>query len=241
MILIADSNEDYAQELAAHLQAQALDTEICRDGDTAIKRLLTKSYDLCVLDLSLACKDGFQVMLALRNVGYILPGLPQSSGSGGLQAAPSNQLGVIILTGRYERQDMLRAFESGCDDYLFKSLPMDVVVGHVQAVLRRCIAGHCHPQTVYDLGGVRFDAIHQQFGDRHLTARENDILLILCRNRNTMVERSHILLALWGTDDYYTSRSLSVYVNRLRNIISPSAYRILSIHRKGYKLVDNEG
>ncbi|MGM9809586.1 MAG: response regulator transcription factor [Paludibacteraceae bacterium] len=236
MILIADSNEDFAQDLASRLQAQALNVDICRDGETAIQRLLSRSYDLCVLDLSLAVKDGFQVMQALREVGFMLP-------------CSQHPVGVIVLTHRYERQelasrfigDMLLAFELGCDDYLLKSLPPEVVVLHIQAVLRRCSAGERPPQMVYDIAGTPFDAVHQQFGDRHLTARENDILLILCRNMNTTVERSHILLALWGKDDYYTSRSLSVYINRLRDILRPTAYRIFSIHRKGYKLVDNKG
>lgn len=228
MILIIDSNEDFAQDLASRLQVQALNVDICRDGETAIQRLLSLSYDLCVLDLSLACKDGFLVMQALREVGFMLPG-------------SQHPVGVIVLTHRYERQDMLRAFELGCDDYLLKSLPLEVVVLHIQAVLRRCSAGERPPQMVYDIAGTLFDAVHQQFGDRHLTARENDILLILCRNMNTTVERSHILLALWGKDDYYTSRSLSVYINRLRDILRPTAYRIFSIHRKGYRLVDNKG
>ena len=85
---------------------------------------------------------------------------------------------------------------------------------------------------------MHFDGIRQRLGDKHLSSRENELLLMLCQNMNNLVERNRILMSLWGTDTYFNSRSLSVYVNHLRNYLGEdSPVRIMSVHGKGYKLV----
>ena len=90
----------------------------------------------------------------------------------------------------------------------------------------------------FDLSGLHFDAVRQTLGDRRLSSRENELLLMLCQNMDKTVERSRILMTLWGSDTYFNSRSLSVYVNHLRNYIGKdNLIKILSVHGKGYKLV----
>ena len=90
----------------------------------------------------------------------------------------------------------------------------------------------------FDLGDMHFDSVRQTLGDRHLSTRENELLLMFCQNMNTLVERNYILMSLWGEDTYFNARSLSVYVNHLRKYLGEnSPVRIMSVHGKGYKMV----
>ena len=84
-----------------------------------------------------------------------------------------------------------------------------------------------------------FDSVRQQLGDKHLSSRENDLLRMLCQNMNNLVDRNRILMSIWGEDTYFNARSLSVYVNHLRNYLGENIpIRIMSVQGKGYKLVD---
>jgi DNA-binding response OmpR family regulator len=90
------------------------------------------------------------------------------------------------------------------------------------------------------LGELHYDSIAQTLDGHHLSTRENDLLLMLCQNINNLVERNYILMSLWGEDTYFNARSLSVYINHLRKYLGEkSNLRILSVHGKGYKLVES--
>jgi DNA-binding response OmpR family regulator len=108
----------------------------------------------------------------------------------------------------------------------------------IEAILRRCQYNENQNQLVFDLGDLHFDSVRQMLGDRHLSTRENELLLLFCQNMNALVERNYILMSLWGEDTYFNARSLSVYVNHLRNYLGKeNPLRILSVHSKGYKMV----
>jgi len=95
-------------------------------------------------------------------------------------------------------------------------------------------------EMVFKFGKVTFDSVHQMLGNQRLSARESDVLLMLCRNLNQMVERTQILRNLWNDDSFFASRSLSVYINHLRNYLKAGncPVEILAVHGKGYKLVE---
>ena len=152
----------------------------------------------------------------------------------------NNTLPIVVLTTRSGRDDIIRAFELGCDDYITKPFSMDILILRIRAILRRYHAGESKPETVFDINGRMFDSVHQTFDGKHMSSRESDLLLLLCRNLNQLVERHVILSALWKSEDYFSSRSLSVYVNHLRGFLNETGYRIIGVHGKGYKMVDNK-
>ena len=96
------------------------------------------------------------------------------------------------------------------------------------------------PDMVYAFGDVTFDSVHQTLGTKRLSARESEVMLMLCRNKNRMVERTQILKNIWHDDSFFASRSLSVYVNHLRKYLEETQcpLQIMSVHGKGYKLVE---
>lgn len=218
-VLIVDSDVNLSTILADYLRSLAFTVELAPDGASALEAIRTTKFDVCLLELNLQGKSGFEVMKILHEGGNPLP--------------------IIVLTTLAGRDEQIRAFELGCDDYILKPFSMDLLILRMRAVLRRYHAGEEKPATVFDVNGRVFDSVHQTFDGKHMSSRESDLLLILCRNLNTLVERRTILSALWKTEDYFSSRSLSVYVNHLRGFLKDTGYRIIGVHGKGYKLVDN--
>ena len=147
---------------------------------------------------------------------------------------------LLVLTTRSEREDQMRAFQLGCDDYQTKPFSMDILICRIEAVLRRARAKQESKQRIFDLNGHIFDATHQTFDGRHMSSRESELMLMLCRNEGEVVDKHHILSAIWKEDNAFTARSLGVYINHLRAFLTPADYQIIAVRYKGYKLVNNE-
>ena len=147
-------------------------------------------------------------------------------------------LPVVMLSAKTGRDDIIRAYGLGCDDYVTKPFSMDILICKIEAILRRCYLRQETEQTEWQLGDVVFDSVRQQLGEQHLSSRENDVLKMLCINGNNLVDRNRILMSIWGADTYFNARSLSVYINHLRKYLGEnSPVRIMSVHGKGYKMV----
>lgn len=218
-VLLADGDINLSTVLADYLRSLSFTVDVVADGIAAIEAIHTNPYDICLMEIGLQGKNGFEVMKTLRDSENLLP--------------------IVVLTNRTGRDEQIRAFELGCDDYILKPFSMDILIMRMRAILRRYHAGETEPANIFDINGHTFDSIHQTFDGKHMSSRESDLLLILCRNLNNLVERRVILSTLWKTEDYFSSRSLSVYINHLRGIIKDTGYCIMGVHGKGYKLVDN--
>ena len=219
-VLIADGDINLSTVLADYLRSISFTVDVTNNAETTIDAIKRKKYDICLMELSFADGSGFEIMKTLRDSNNTLP--------------------LVVLSTRSGRDDVIRALELGCDDYITKPFSMDILILRIRAILRRYHAGESKPETVFDINGRVFDSVHQTFDGKHMSSRESDLLLLLCRNLNQLVERHVILSALWKTEDYFSSRSLSVYVNHLRGFLNETGYRIIGVHGKGYKLVDNK-
>ena len=219
-VLIADGDINLSTVLADYLRSINFTVDVTNNAETTIDAIKRKKYDICLMELSFADGSGFEIMKTLRDSNNTLP--------------------IVVLSTRTGRDEIIRAFELGCDDYITKPFSMDILILRIRAILRRYHAGESKPETVFDINGRVFDSVHQTFDGKHMSSRESDLLLLLCRNLNQLVERHVILSALWKTEDYFSSRSLSVYVNHLRGFLNETGYRIIGVHGKGYKLVDNK-
>ena len=219
-VLIADGDINLSTVLADYLRSISFNVDVTNNAETTLDAIKRKKYDICLMELSFADGSGFEIMKTLRDSNNTLP--------------------IVVLTTRSGRDDIIRAFELGCDDYITKPFSMDILILRIRAILRRYHAGESKPKTVFDINGRMFDSVHQTFDGKHMSSRESDLLLLLCRNLNQLVERHVILSALWKSEDYFSSRSLSVYVNHLRGFLNETGYRIIGVHGKGYKMVDNK-
>lgn len=217
-ILLAEDDVNLSTVLADYLRSRDFQVTTAADGQEAWETLSKKHFDVLLTNISMPKMNGWQLIKAVRDSNQQLP--------------------IIIISAKTDREDIIRGYQLGCDDYLTKPFSMDILICKIEAILRRYRMGNQTDEMEFDLSGLHFDAVRQTLGDRRLSSRENELLLMLCQNMDKTVERSRILMTLWGSDTYFNSRSLSVYVNHLRNYIGKdNLIKILSVHGKGYKLV----
>jgi len=219
-ILLCEDDATLGGLLADFLRRLHFDVELCANGEDGLQRFRQRHFDLCLLDINMPQKNGFELLQDIRDIGSEVP--------------------VIFLTERKATEDIVKGYNLGCDEYLIKPCPMDILICKIRAILRRCRLNKKNSEVEFDLGnGIHFDAVSQVLGDIHLSARESDLLLILCRNMNEVVDRNIILRSLWSQESYFASRSLSVYVNHLRNHLKGTAVHVISAHGRGYKLIES--
>jgi len=217
-ILLCEDDANLASVIVEYLRAEGFDVDHATDGMQGWDFIQSKNYDLCLMDVMMPKKDGLTLLKDLRESGHTLP--------------------IIIVSERSSKEDILSGYENGCDDYVIKPFSMDILICKIRAMLRRMQMTEDNQETVFQVGNVTFDSARQMLGNKQLSTRENDLLLMLCRKTNHLVERSQILKALWQNDNYFSARSLAVYINHLRKQMSEvKNARILAVHGKGYKLV----
>ena len=218
-ILLVEDDASLSTVLADYLRSKGYTVETASNGKEAWELILVKHYDLVISDIMMPKMNGFELLKLLRAQHITLP--------------------IIMLSAKTDRDDIMLAYELGCDDYVTKPFSMDILICKVEAVLRRFRMTNESKQTEWQLGELVFDSVRQLLGNQHLSSRENDLLKMLCQNMNNLVDRNRILMSIWGADTYFNARSLSVYVNHLRNYLGEDTpIRIMSVHGKGYKLVN---
>lgn len=218
-ILLVEDDASLSTVLADYLRSKGYTVETANNGKEAWELILVKHYELVISDIMMPKMNGFELLKLIRAQYTTLP--------------------VIILSAKTERDDIMSAYELGCDDYVTKPFSMDILICKVEAVLRRFRMTNESKQTEWQLGELVFDSVRQLLGNQHLSSRENDLLKMLCQNMNNLVDRNRILMSIWGADTYFNARSLSVYVNHLRKYLGEDTpIRIMSVHGKGYKMVN---
>lgn len=216
-ILIIDGDISLSTVLSDYLNSRGYKSHVVHTGREGQECLKESAWDLILMELQGLGINGYEL---LKDIRHRLPNIP-----------------LIVLTTRSDREDQMRAFQLGCDDYQTKPFTMDILICRMEAILRRVRAFEENKQKVFELNGKVFDAVHQTFDGQHMSSRESDLLLMLCRHEGEVVDRHRILVALWKEDNAFTARSLGVYINHLRQFLTPVDYEIIAVRYKGYKLV----
>lgn len=219
-ILIVDGDLSLSTVLSDYLASRGYTTQTTTRGQKALELLANSFFDLIIMDTQAISMNGYDLLKELHNR---YPDTP-----------------IIVLTARTDREDQMRAFQLGCDDYQFKPFSMDILIYRIEAILRRLRKHEESKQRIFNLNGHIFDATRQTFDGEHMSSRESDLLLMLCRNEDELVDRHRILAKLWNEDNAFTSRSMGVYINHLRHFLEPAGYTIVAVRNKGYKLVCEE-
>jgi len=216
-ILVIDSDISLSTVLCDYLESRGYKAQRVSDGKAGLATLSSEHFDGVLMELQGIGMNGYEL---IKDIRHRLPHIP-----------------LIVLTTRADREDQMRAFQLGCDDYQTKPFSMDLLICRIEAILRRIRAFEENKQRVFELNGTVFDATHQTFGTQHMSSRESDLLLMLCRQEGEVVDKHKILSALWKEDNAFTARSLGVYINHLRGYLTPVSYEIIAVRYKGYKLV----
>ena len=216
-ILIIDGDISLSTVLCDYLESRGYKAQRVSDGKEGLNRLSAGHWDVVLMELQGVGMNGYEL---LKDIRHRLPQIP-----------------LMVLTTRNDREDQMRAFQLGADDFQIKPFSMEILICRIEAILRRIRAYQESKQKVFDLNGHTFDALHQTFNGQHMSSRESDLLLMLCRQEGEVVDKHKILSALWKEDNAFTARSLGVFVNHLRGYLKPANYEIIAVRYKGYKLV----
>lgn len=216
-ILLSLSDGSLGAIFAEYLDSQGIRTKIVRRQKDVMPYIRTEEPDLVLLDSGTDMRPTLTLLTQLRQYSPTLP--------------------ILMLGESNERDVILRTYSMGVDEYIVKPYSMEVIIAKMRAWTRRDILQREHGEKVFDLGELHFDSVHQTLGERHLSGKECEILLYLCRHQEQMIDRHTLLRAIWQRDDYFVSRSLSVFIHHLRTYIRPYGYDILSHRSCGYKLV----
>lgn len=223
-VLLCEDDPNLGTLLKEYLNAKGFDTELATDGVEGTKMFKRSSYDFILLDVMMPLKDGFTLAKEIREEDKHTP--------------------ILFLTAKSMKEDTLEGFKSGGDDYITKPFSMEELLARINAILRRTSAlPEEGEETVqYKIGLYSFDYNKQKLispsSEVKLTTKENELLYLLCKNKNNIMERSYALKAIWGDDNYFNGRSMDVYIAKLRkHLKEDEGVEILNIHGRGFKLL----
>jgi len=220
-ILLVEDDLNLGYVIQDSLKQQGYDVHLCRDGKTGLQYFNEKTYNLCVLDVMLPEKDGFSVAEDIRKTNKQIP--------------------IIFLTAKSLTEDKVKGFKSGGDDYLTKPFVQEELNLRIEALLKRTGQLEEEKIEIYTIGKYNFDPIEFKLtlGEelKKLTKKEGTILKLLCQNMNKVMDRDLLLNMVWGKDDYFTGRSLDVFITKLRKYLAADeGVKIINPHGVGFKL-----
>jgi two-component system, OmpR family, response regulator len=222
-ILLAEDDKNLGVLLRNYLVMKNYETTLSANGREALTEFTRGSFDICILDIMMPEMDGIKLAGEIRKLKPEMP--------------------VIFLTAKNQKEDVIEGFRIGADDYITKPFSMEELIYRIGAILRRTSEPAVpKKEEIYQVGEYAFDTLKQHLTYRDqtvkLTTKESELLELLCRHKNEVLERNYALKAIWIDDNYFNARSMDVYITKLRKYLKKdSSVRILNVHGKGYKLL----
>lgn len=221
-ILLAEDDENLGHLLHTYLKSKGFDVDLARNGKRAFEKFNAGNYDFCIFDVMMPEMDGFTLAKEIREIDKKVP--------------------ILFLTAKSMKDDKLEGFAIGADDYLTKPFSMEELVARINAVLRRTETNGSPVDTVLHVGKIKYEPemrmLHLAEGPKKLTTKENQLLQLLVKNENEILDRQATLRAIWGDDNYFNGRSMDVYIAKLRKLLKEDeAIEIMNVHGKGFKFI----
>lgn len=222
-ILLLEDDDSLGFIIKDNLEMNNYQVMLAKTASEALQNLKTHTFDAGILDINLPDKDGFSV------AAHITEYYPD--------------LHFMFLTARNLKEDKLRGFKIGCDDYLVKPFSIEELQMRLEVILRRK-QGLLRNNDKYTLGNYIFDYKEQllilEKQSQRITKREADVLKLLTQKKGQLIQRSEILIQIWGEDDYFKGRSLDVFISKIRKYLSADPrINIINIHNSGFCLQIN--
>jgi len=223
-IFLVEDDLSFGSVLKSYLEINDYEVDLVDDGKLAVDVFRKGVYDLCILDVMLPHVDGFTIAQEIRSMNQSIP--------------------IVFLTAKKLKEDLLRGYGVGADDYVTKPFDTDILLAKIKAIIaRREIQDGS--KDIYEIGRFIFNAklrtLTIEGQERQLSPKEGQLLEMLAVSPNALVSREAALKKIWGTDDYFTARSMDVYVTKLRKYLSDDPQIVLkNIHGSGFQLIVGE-
>jgi two-component system, OmpR family, response regulator len=220
-ILLVEDEKNFARVLSDYLRLNHFDVLLCEDGELAIAAFKSSDFDLCILDIMMPKKDGFTLASEIKALKKNTP--------------------LIFLTARTLKTDVIKGYQLGADDYIVKPFDAEVLLLKIHAILNRKQLQQSDEQE-FNIGEFSFNGrlrllSHKNRQEQRLSPKENALLLMLCAHKNDVMPREKALKQIWKDDNYFTGRSMDVYIVKLRKYLEPDKnISIENIHGNGYAL-----
>ena len=226
-MLLVEDEPVLASIVKESLEKRGFSIHIARNGVEGWSIFKTMQPDVCIIDIMLPRKDGFSLVADIRTVNDRIP--------------------LIFLTARTQTEDVLKGLELGADDFMKKPFSMEELVLRLKSLVRRN-TGNSPSFLPYSaeliIGNFCFNyqRLELSYGEQKakLSQREGDLLQLLIKHKNDLLERNVALLKLWGDNSSFSARSMDVYITRLRKFIkSDPSLEIINYRGQGYSLVEH--
>jgi len=223
-IFLVEDDLSFGSVLKSYLEINDFVVDWVDDGKYAVEHYRKGQFDICILDVMLPHVDGFTIANEIRTINTVVP--------------------IIFLTAKKLKDDVLKGYGVGGDDYITKPFDTDILLAKIRAIISRREL-HEGSKDIYTIGKFEFNSklrtIDADGVSKKLSPKEAQLLEMLVENSNEMIRREMALKKIWGTDDYFTARSMDVYVTKLRKILSEDPrLNIKNIHGAGFQLVVSE-
>ena len=235
-ILVVDDDANICELLRLYLTKEGYQVTVANDGEEGLEKFNAVKPDMVLLDVMMPRMDGFEMVRRIRQTDKQTP--------------------VLFLTARSAINDVVEGFELGANDYLKKPFGMQELIIRIKALVGKAFSfteEKPKETTVFEIGDYRFNSVTQRLAfagstptspnadtEVELSHRESEILKRLCENRNQVVNTQNVLLDLWGDDSFFNSRSLHVFITKLRHkLAGDERIRIVNVRGIGYKLIVN--
>jgi len=225
-LLLVEDDANLSMVLRDFLEITGYNCEVAADGKEGLRLFLKNPFDMCILDIMMPKMDGFTLAAEIRKKN---PGIP-----------------IIFLTAKSLKEDRLKGFQQGCDDYITKPFSTEELSMRIKAILRRCMRAEDyddkHDNAIrFDIGKYTFDVENMMLlsndKKQSLTRKEAALLKLLCEFKNRILPRDLALNLLWGDADYFAGRSMDVFIARLRKYLKDDPnVAIINVHGTGFRL-----
>ncbi|PHR25829.1 MAG: DNA-binding response regulator [Fluviicola sp.] len=221
-ILLVEDEENFGSLLQNYLRLSGHEVDWAKDGTLGYSTYVNGSYDVCIFDVMMPNMDGFALTEKIRARGSRTP--------------------IIFLTAKKMKEDMIKGYQVGGDDYLNKPFDIEILLLKLDAIFSRQGQGQAEKQEDrYSLGNYAFEVkprlLHFNNGTKKLSPKEGALLELLCKHLNDVTPREKALIEIWKEDTYFTTRSMDVYIAKLRKYLKADPnVMIENVHSSGYAL-----
>ena len=225
-ILLVEDDPCFGSVLKSYLELSDYDVMLCVNGNEGLEAFRKDRYDLCLLDVMMPQMDGFTLGQKIREIA---PGVP-----------------FVYITAKSLKEDMKLGYEIGADDYIIKPFDSELLILKIKAILSRCEGETEELKPRYiQIGQYLFNTELRTISKNDqvikLTPKEAHLLELLYKYRDHLLLRDKALTEIWGTNDYFTARSMDVYITKLRKYFKDDEkIKIDNIHGSGFRLIIEE-
>ena len=229
-ILLVEDDQNFGDVLRSYLEMHQYDVTLATDGAMGFDKFAADKFDLCIFDVMMPKKDGFTLAQEIREKDTTTP--------------------IIFLTAKSMKEDVLKGFKIGADDYISKPFNSEELLLRIQAILKRSHSGGNDKSDEikefnigkyhfnYPLRILTYDGAKSDEETIKLSPKEAQLLRMFALSMNDILPRSEALTQIWGEDNYFTARSMDVFVTKLRKYLKfDENIEIVNIHGNGFQLL----